>query len=103
MHPLIASKRSQIAEVCRHFHVRRLEVFGSAARGDDFDAARSDIDFLVEFESDTPTNLFDTYFGFQRALEALLDREVDLITPSAIENPFVRASIDQSRELVHGA
>jgi predicted nucleotidyltransferase len=103
MHPLIASKQSQIAEVCRRFHVRRLEVFGSAARGDDFDAARSDIDFLVEFESDAPSSLFDAYFGLQRALEALLGREVDLITPSAIENPFVRASIDQSRELVHGS
>ena len=101
MHPLIASKQSQIAEVCRHFHVRRLEVFGSAARGHDFDTNRRDIDFLVEFESDAPTSLFDAYFGLQRALEALLDREVDLITPSAIENPFVRASIDQSRELVH--
>ena len=103
MHPLIASKQSQIAEICRRFHVRRLEVFGSAARGDDFDATRSDVDFLVEFDSDTPTNLFDAYFGLQRALEALLDREVDLITPSSIENPFVRASIDQSRELVHGS
>jgi predicted nucleotidyltransferase len=39
----------------------------------------------------------------QRALQALLHREVDLITSSAIENPFVRASIDQSRELIHGA
>jgi hypothetical protein len=26
-----------------------------------------------------------------------------LIMPGAIENPFVRASIDQSRELIHGA
>jgi predicted nucleotidyltransferase len=102
MHPLIASNQSQIAEVCRRFHVHRLEVFGSAARSEDFDAARSDVDFLVEFESDTPTGLFDAYFGLQRALEALLEREVDLITPRAIENPFVRASIDRSRELVHG-
>lgn len=103
MHPLIASKQSQIAEVCRRFYVRRLEVFGSAARGNDFDAVRSDVDFLVEFESNTPTNLFDAYFGLKRALETLLDREVDLITPGAIENPFVRASIDRSRELIHGA
>ena len=103
MHPLIASKQSQIAEVCRRFHVRRLEVFGSAARGDDFDAARSDIDFLVEFESDARISLFDAYFELQRALEALLHRQVDLITPAAIENPYVRASIDRSRELVHGA
>jgi hypothetical protein len=33
MHPLIAQKRSEIARVCRDHHVRRLEVFGSAARG----------------------------------------------------------------------
>ncbi len=103
MHQLIASKQSQIAEVCRRFHVRRLEVFGSAARGNDFDAARSDVDFLVEFKPNTPTSLFDAYFGLKRALERLLEREVDLITPGAIENPFVRASIDQSRELIHGA
>ncbi|MEA3277918.1 MAG: nucleotidyltransferase domain-containing protein [Pseudomonadota bacterium] len=103
MHPSIASKKPQIAEVCRNFHVRRLEVFGSAARGDDFDPERSDADFLVEFESDTPVSLFDAYFGLQRALETLLGREVDLITLSAIDNPFVRASIDQSRELVHDA
>lgn len=103
MHPLIANKQSQISKVCRRFHVRRLEVFGSAARGDDFDASRSDVDFLVEFDFNAPISLFDAYFGLQRALEALLDREVDLIPPAAVENPFVRASIDQSRELVHGA
>lgn len=68
MHPLIASKQSQIAEVCRRFHVRRLEVSGSAARSDDFDAARSDVDFLVEFESNTPTSLVDAYFGLKQAL-----------------------------------
>jgi predicted nucleotidyltransferase len=103
MHPLIANQKSQISDLCRRFHVRRLEVFGSAARGDDFDPSRSDIDFLVEFESDTSANLFDCYFGLQRALEALLNRDVDLLTRSAIQNPFVQASIDRSRELVHGA
>jgi len=48
MHPSIAAKRPKIVEICRRFHVRRLEVFGSAARGDDFDPACSDADFLVE-------------------------------------------------------
>jgi uncharacterized protein len=103
MHPLIANKQSQISEVCRRFHVRRPEVFGSAARGDDFDASGSDVDFLVKFDFNAPISLFDAYFGLQRALEMLLDREVDLITRAAVENPFVRAYIDHSRELVHGA
>ncbi|HZZ63539.1 MAG TPA: nucleotidyltransferase domain-containing protein [Roseiarcus sp.] len=48
MLPLIAERRSEIADICRRFGVRRLAVFGSAARGRDFDPARSDLDFLVE-------------------------------------------------------
>jgi len=103
MRPSIVAKKPQVAEVCRRLHVRRLEVFGSAVRGDDFDPARSDADFLVEFESDIPINLFDAYFGLQQALERLLGRDVDLITPSAINNPFVQAPINRSRELIHGA
>jgi uncharacterized protein len=46
MHRLIQDKRSEIAELCRRYHVQQLEMFGSAARGDDFDPAKSDADFL---------------------------------------------------------
>jgi len=45
MQPFIAEKREEIAALCRQHHVRRLSVFGSAAR-DDFDPATSDIDVL---------------------------------------------------------
>jgi predicted nucleotidyltransferase len=102
MHTSIAIKQAQIAEICQRFQVRRLEVFGSAARGDDFDSENSDADFLVEFENDAPISLFKAYFGLERGLRALLGRSVDLISLSAVDNPFVRASIDRSRELVYG-
>ncbi|MBI2857902.1 MAG: nucleotidyltransferase domain-containing protein [Chloroflexi bacterium] len=39
----------KLAELCRRYQVRRLEVFGSALRKD-FDRERSDIDLLVDFE-----------------------------------------------------
>lgn len=42
MHPLITAQHSAIANICRRYQVRRLEVFGSAARGTDFDPERSD-------------------------------------------------------------
>ena len=48
MLPLIAEKQSDVARLCDRFHVRRLDVFGSAARGE-FDPKRSDLDFLVDF------------------------------------------------------
>jgi predicted nucleotidyltransferase len=43
----IESHREELRALCRRFHVRRLDLFGSAARGD-LDPTRSDFDFLVE-------------------------------------------------------
>ena len=63
----IARNREELRALCRRFHVRRLDLFGSAARGD-FDPERSDIDLLVEFDREHPDALsFDTYFGFKEA------------------------------------
>ncbi len=53
MHNAIADKREELAALCRRYDVVRLEVFGSAARGTDFDPATSDADFLVEFDPDS--------------------------------------------------
>jgi predicted nucleotidyltransferase len=53
MQPLIAARHAEIGEICRRFHVRRLDVFGSAAR-DDFDPAHSDLDLLALFEPMPP-------------------------------------------------
>jgi len=97
MYPSIAAKQPEIEELCRRFHVRRLEVFGSAARAADFDPEHSDADFLVELETDSSMSLLDAYLGLQHALELLLGRPVDWVMPTAISNPFLRASIDQTR------
>ena len=86
--------REELQAPCRRFHVRRLDLFGSAARGD-FDPERSDIDFLVEFDREHPKALaFETYFGLKEALEALLGRPIDLVEPSAVRNTFLKASIE---------
>ena len=103
MHPAIAEKRDAVAALCRRYGVRRLEVFGSAARGHDFDPARSDADFLVAFEKEAGLSALDQVFGFAEALEEILGRRVDLVAPSAIRNPYLRAAIDRSRELIYGA
>jgi predicted nucleotidyltransferase len=63
--------------------VRRLEVFGSAARGSDFDPTASDVDFLVEFEAQNDD--LARFLDFKAALEVLLARRVDLVDRKAIE------------------
>jgi len=100
---MIAEHRPEIAALCRRFGVRRLDVFGSAAR-DDFDPARSDLDFLVEFDARAPAALsLKTYLGLKETLEALFGRNVDLVEPGAMHNPYVKASIERSRELLFAA
>ena len=102
MHVLIAQKRANFSRICRKHHVRRLEVFGSAARATDFDPAMSDADFLVEFEPEAKRGL-QTYFAVKSALESLLQRGVDLVEASAIRNPYLLTGINSSRELVYAA
>ncbi len=84
MHSLIQEKRADIAALCRRYHVRQLEVFGSAARGVDFDPASSDADFLVEFGPDADPGL-KGYLEMKEALEDVLGREVDLIERKTLE------------------
>ncbi|GDX57300.1 hypothetical protein LBMAG30_14630 [Comamonadaceae bacterium] len=100
MHPAIAQHRSGISAICKRYHIHRLEVFGSAARGDDFNPASSDADFLVEFALDAQPDLA-AFFGAKTDLEKLLGRGVDLVEPGAVRNPYVLASINRNREAVY--
>ena len=102
MDPWIAGRRREIEGVCREFGVKRLELFGSAAR-DDFDVRRSDVDFLVEFEEGSVVNAADRYFGMLHALEDLLNRHVDLVVTKAVENPYFFDAIRSERTLLYAA
>ena len=82
--------------------VRRLDVFGSAARGD-FNEHSSDVDLLVEFDDMPHADPADAYLGFLMAVEALLRRRVDLLEVGAVRNPYLRRGIEESRELVYAA
>jgi predicted nucleotidyltransferase len=88
MHDLIASHFAEVRALCRQFAVNRLELFGSAARGADFDPARSDADFLVEFSE---------------GLAQLLGRRVDLVEAGAVGNPHLLAEMNRARELIYAA
>lgn len=57
----------------RQSGVRRIGLFGSAARGEDRED--SDLDFLVEMEKAT----FDGYMDVKLRLEDLFHRQVDLV------------------------
>lgn len=102
MHPAIAQHRSGISLICQRYRISRLEVFGSAARANDFNPTSSDADFLVEFAPDAQPGL-ESFFGAKAALEKLLCRSVDLVEAGAVRNPYVLASINRNREAIYAA
>jgi predicted nucleotidyltransferase len=96
----IESHREELQALCRRFHARRLDFFGSAVRGD-FDPELSNVDFLAEFDREHPDALsLKTSFGFNKALEALLGCPLDLVEEGVVRNPHLNASSDASRERV---
>lgn len=102
MTSLIAQHRAEIEALCRRYRVRRLELFGSAATGQER-TGESDLDFLVEFEPLPPGGYADAYFGLHEALETLFDRSVDLVVASAIKNPYFRQSVERTKTLLYAA
>ena len=99
---LIENHRPQITALCHKHGVRRLELFGSAAR-DDFDPATSDLDFFVEFLAyDAPT-IADQWFGLQEDLESLLGHKVDLTSLRTAKDPYFLQVANRHRVSLYAA
>lgn len=99
---IVDTHEQALSELARRHGVRRLDLFGSAATGE-FDAAKSDLDFLVVFSEDPPGGVAHAYFGLLDDLTALFGRPVDLVTDRSITNPYFRQSVDESRRPVYVA
>ena len=93
---VLEGHRPQLVELCRKYRVRRLDLFGSAARGD-FNEHSSDIDLLVEFDEMPDADPADAYLCFLMGAEALLRRRVDLVELGAVRNPYLRRRIARAR------
>jgi len=97
---LIESNKEKIRHLCLKYRVNTLFVFGSVLK-DSF-SDESDIDLLVDFNEIDLNDYADNYFDFKEQLEAILDREVDLLEEKGIRNPYLRKQIDFEKRLVYG-
>lgn len=89
-----------IKSLCKKHNVRKLFAFGSVLTGEFTNT--SDIDLIVDFQDVDLYYYADNYFDLKDSLEGLLKREVDLLEDKAINNPFLRQSIESSKQLVYG-
>lgn len=102
MIPLVSDKLDSLGELCRKHRVARLFLIGSAT-DDTFDAARSDLDFLVEFQPQERKGFSDVYFLMLKDLEGLFGRKIDLVERHCVSNPFVKASMEKTKVPLYAA
>jgi predicted nucleotidyltransferase len=83
--------KRRLAAICRKYGIRKMSLFGSAARNEL--RPGSDVDLLVEFKRSSKTTYFD-YARMQDDLSPLFwKREVHVAGPEILENPYRRRTI----------
>ena len=88
--------RKQLKAFCQRYPVRRLALFGSAARGEM--RPDSDVDLLVSFQPGAQVG-FLTLGQMKRELAEIFHRPVDLVPQEGLK-PVIRESVlAEAREL----
>ena len=99
--PRLRIPKKEIAALCRKYGVKKLSVFGSAARGEM--TARSDVDLMVEFKPGQAPSLWEGP-DMQKEFSALFDgRRVDLVPPGIMRNPYRRKTIAPDLKVIYEA
>ncbi len=97
----ILVSRKTLRQLVHRYHIQRLVLFGSAARGEL--GPESDIDLLVEFEPDKAPSL-GGMFEIQQAFSELFGgRKVDVATSAILNNPYRRRAIEKDMEELYAA
>lgn len=97
---IIERNIEKIRELCRKHKVATLYAFGSVT-SDKF-RDDSDIDLLVKFGKIDPYYYAENYYDLKDSLERIFKRHIDLLEDQAINNPYLRQSIDSKKRLLYG-
>jgi predicted nucleotidyltransferase len=96
----ILKNQKDFMVLCKNHNVKYLYAFGSSV-SEKFDVNKSDIDLLVEIESNDPIERGEKLLSLWDLFELFFRRKVDLLTDSSIRNPFLRKSIDSTKVLIY--
>ena len=95
--------RRRLRPFCQKHHIRRLEVFGSAARGQA--GPRSDVDLLVTLDESVPVSV-PALLEMAGEAEEVVGAPVDFVLRSSLEkspNRFARDHILSTAVCVYGS
>lgn len=90
-----------LAAICRKYGVKKMSLFGSAARNEL--RPDSDVDLLVEFKPQARTTLFDLVDMQEELARIFGNRKVDISSPGILENPYRRRTIERDLRTLYAA
>lgn len=97
----LSIKRETLKKLAQSYHIQRLVLFGSAARGELNPG--SDIDLLVEFEKDKAPSLGGMVKLNDEFVSLFGGHKVDLATPNILNNPYRKRVIEKDMEELYAA
>lgn len=89
----------EIKGLCQKHKVKSLFVFGSVLT-DKFHSD-SDIDMLVDMNTNDPIDYAENFFELKFGLEGLLKKPIDLLEQKALKNSFLIKSINSSKRIIY--
>src|ERR1017187_6201534 len=89
----------KLGEICRHYNVRELCLFGSAVRGEM--RAGSDIGVMGEIDPGARVGLLK-FESLSEELEALVGRKIDLVTKRGLK-AWIRPQVLKEARVVYAA
>ena len=93
--------RGALQELVQRYHIRRLALFGSAARGEL--KPDSDIDLMVEFAPGEAPSLWSAQDLQQDFVQLFGGRHVDIAPPEILRNPYRRKTIERDLKVLYEA
>jgi len=100
MAPELVVDAERIAAFCRKGRVKDLSLLGSARREDS--GPDSDVDVPVDLQPGHGLVRYD-WLGMIGELRGIFGRDVDLVAKGGLQNPFRRARILRTAEVLYAA
>ncbi len=93
--------RAALRRLAQRYHIDRLALFGSAARGEL--SLDSDVDLLVEFEPGRAPSLWAAQSLQDDFSRIFGGRPVDIAAPEILRNPYRRRTIERDMKVLYEA
>ncbi|WP_165953078.1 nucleotidyltransferase family protein [Pedobacter changchengzhani] len=101
VHPSLQKYMPQIIALLKKHKVASAYLFGSAVSQRFND--ESDVDFLVNFQDNLePLEKGELFWDLHDALRDRLGREIDILSESALKNPFFIQEVKETRIKIYG-